>query len=517
MNRQLRALAIALLACYVALFARLNWTQVVRADELNDRPENGRAIARDFNRPRGDIVTADGVVVAHSVEATEGSFKYQRTYPTKDLFAHAVGSYSLLFGSDGVERTYHDELSGNTARLRVSGFLDPFGERANVGDVTLTMRADVQEAARAALGARPGSVVALDPRTGGVIAMWSYPTYDPNFTSLNNTTAARLFRESLDANPDKPLLARAYRDRFFPGSTFKVVTAAAGLESGRVTEESPSYPTATSYLPPLTNRPIRNFDGASCGGTLLELLRVSCNSAFAQMGAATLGPDVMVEGAQRFGFGEVPPIDLPRAVSSVFPTDYGRRLRAGDAPGDADVYERTPDLAQASIGQNDVSATPLLMAMVAGAIGNEGEMMAPHVLADIRDRDGRVVREPDVEVWQRSTSAASAEILRRAMVGVVERGTASRMAIAGVEVGAKTGTAQLGTDPPRSHAWVIGFAGQPGQPASVAVAVLVQGQPGASEQTGGRVAAPIAKAVMEAALRPLPTTDPGGDQGGGGR
>lgn len=510
MNRQLRSLAIALLACYVALFARLNWTQVVRAGELNDRPDNGRAIARDFNRPRGDIVTADGALVAHSVEATEGSFKYQRTYPTKDLFAHTVGSYSLLFGSDGVERTYDDELSGNTPELRVRGFLDPLGEGANVGNVTLTLRSDVQEAARDALGARPGSVVALDPRDGAVLAMWSYPAYDPNFTSLNNTTAARLFKESLDQNPDKPLLARAYRDRYFPGSTFKVVTAAAGLESGKVTEESPAFPTTTGYLPPLTNRPIRNFDGASCGGTLLDLLRVSCNAAFAQMGAAVLGPEPMVATAERFGFGEVPPIDLPRAVSSVFPTDYGRRLRAGDAPGDADVYERTPDLAQASIGQNDVSATPLSMAMAAGAIGNNGEMMAPHVLDDVRDRDGRVVREPDVEVWRTATSAASADVLRRAMVGVVERGTATRMAIPGVEVGAKTGTAQLGTQPPRSHAWVIGFAGEPGQPASVAVAVLVQGQPGASEQTGGRVAAPIAKRVMEAALRPLPEPGTGG-------
>jgi peptidoglycan glycosyltransferase len=222
----------------------------------------------------------------------------------------------------------------------------------------------------------------------------------------------------------------------------------------------------------------------------------------------------MIDGARRFGFDDVPPVDLPRAVKSVFPTDFGARIRAGDNPGDADVFEATPQLAQASIGQNDVSATPLEMALVAAAIGNGGTIMTPHVMGDIRDRDGEEVDTYQASVWKTAVSVATAAVMKEAMVGVVTDGTASAMAIPGVEVGGKTGTAQLGTTPPRSHAWVIGFAGQPGRTADVAVAVLVQGQPGASEQTGGKVAAPIAKRVMEAALRSPTGASPGATEGG---
>lgn len=502
MNGRLRKLAVALMACYLALFVKLNFLQVIDAKELNEEPGNGRAIARDFNRPRGDIESADGELVAHSVE-TDGRFKYQREYPTDDLFAHTVGSYSLLFGSDGVERRYNEELSGNTADFRLRGFLDPLVEEPNVGTVRLTLRADVQRVAREALGTRPGSVVALDPRSGGVLAMWSYPSYNPNFTSLNDATSARTFKEAYDKAQDKPLLAKAFRERYFPGSTFKVVTAAAGLESGKVTETTPVFPAVNGYQPPLTNRAIRNFDGANCGGTLFDLLRVSCNAGFAEMGAELVGPEGMIGQAEKFGFNDRPPLDLGGVAESVFPTEFGKRLSDGDDPGDAPVFEDTPRLAQSSIGQGDVSATPLEMAMVAAAVGNGGSMMTPHVMNEIRDRNGEVVEPYQPSVWKTPLSTANADILRRGMVEVATNGTARAMGIDGVEVGGKTGTAQLGTDPPRSHAWVIGFAGPPGEPAQVAVAVLVQGQPGASEQTGGKVAAPIAKRVLEAALKPL--------------
>ena len=398
MNRQLRKLAIALMACYLALFVKLNFLQVIDAKALNDEPGNGRAVVRDFNRPRGDIVTADGTTVAHS-EESDGRYKYQRTYPTDDLFAQTVGSYSLLFGTDGVEKRYNDELSGNTTDFRVRGFLDPFLEEPNVGTVEVTLRADVQQVAKEALGNKPGSVVALDPRTGAVLAMWSYPSYNPNLTSLNDATAARAFKEAYDKQADKPLLAKTFRERYFPGSTFKVVTASAGLESGKVTETTPSFPVSTGYQPPLTTRTIRNFDGANCGGTLFELLRVSCNGGFAAMGAEVLGPEIMIGGAEAFGFNDVPPIDLPGAVRSVFPTDFGKRLRDGDDPGDAAVFEKTPQLAQASIGQNDVSATPLQMAMVAGAIGNGGAMMTPHVMSEVRDRKQESIDTYQPSVW----------------------------------------------------------------------------------------------------------------------
>jgi peptidoglycan glycosyltransferase len=193
----------------------------------------------------------------------------------------------------------------------------------------------------------------------------------------------------------------------------------------------------------------------------------------------------MVAGAEAFGFNDTPPIDLPNAAASAFPTDFVRD---------------TPKLAQAAIGQNDVQGTPLQMAMVAAAIANDGRIMTPHVMHEIRDGEGEVVEEYDPKVWKRATSASSAATLRVAMLGVVESGTATRLQIPGVDVGGKTGTAQLGTDPPTSHAWVIAFAGPPRERPVIAVAVLVEAQVGASEQTGGRVAAPIARAVIEAAL-----------------
>lgn len=509
MNRQIRKAGTFLALCYLALFVQLNVVQVATAKSLNDKPGNSRKVERDFNRPRGDIVTADGKVVAHSVEG-DGRFAYQRTYPTDELFAQIIGTYSFVFGSDGVEKYYDEQLSGQSAEFQLKGLLSPFTETPNVGTVELTLRADVQSAAREALGTKVGSVVAIDPRSGALLAMWSYPSFNPNLTSTNDTMTARAFRTALAADPAKPTLPKTYRERYFPGSTFKVVTAAAGLESGVITADAPDFPVARNYTAPLTNRPLSNFGGSSCGGTLVAILRVSCNSAFAQMGAEYIGPEQMVRTAEKFGFGSAPNIDLPKPVSSVFPTDYGKRLRDGAVPGGAGIFENTPALAQASIGQGDVSATPLQMALVAATIANSGNQMTPHVMSSIRDGSGATIKEYSDSVATAAISKENAAILRAAMIEVVTDGTAKAAAIDGVDVGAKTGTAQLGTPVPSSHAWVITFAGPPGQPATVAVAVLVQAQPGASEQTGGTVAAPIANKVMQAALTPIPSSKPAG-------
>jgi peptidoglycan glycosyltransferase len=500
MNRQIRRLAVFVVFCFVALFVKLNQIQLIDAPDLNARPDNTRQIERDFNRPRGTISTIDGVVVARS-EPTRGRFAYQREYPTHDLFAHVVGSFSYLFGADGVEKVYNDQLAGQTPELQLRKFSNPFRDHSDVGNVVLSLRNDVQETAKAALGDRKGSVVALDPRTGGILGMWSTPSYDPNFTSSNDAEIARAFREQLDASPDKPRLAKSYRDRFAPGSTFKVVTASSGVDSGKVTNEAPSYPRASSYTPPLTTRPIRNFDGATCGGTLPDILRVSCNSAFAEMGAETLGPDLMIGEAEDYGFNDIPPIDLTRPVASVFPTDYGARVSEGKTPDSAPIYENSAALAQASIGQYSVSATPLQMALVAAGVANRGTVMVPHVMDRIVDSEGSAVETYEAEVWKRATDPSTADVVRQDMIGVAENGTATAIRISGVEIGAKTGTAQLGTEVPRSHAWIIAFAGPPGQPPEVAVAVIVEGQPGASEQTGGRVAAPIARSVIQTVLR----------------
>jgi peptidoglycan glycosyltransferase len=483
-TRQIRLLGIGLMVCFLVLFVQLNRITVFQAAQLNDNPVNTRAILRDFNQPRGSVTTADGVVIARSVPSGD-QFDLQREYPEGPLFAQVTGFFSFTLGSSGVEKTYNDELAGRTLDLSFQDLGDLFVDKDRVGDLTLTLRADLQRIATDQLGAQEGSVVALDPRTGGILALVSHPSYDPNLIADHDTEAAANVQRMLDASPDKPRLARTYQDRFFPGSTFKVVTATAGISRGGVTADAPAYPVSNGYTAPGTTRPLRNFEGATCGGALFQILRASCNTAFAQMGVET-GPEAMIATAEAFGFNKDVPIDLTAPATSNFPTDFERNL---------------PALAQSSIGQNDVSATPLQMAMVAGAVANaDGAVMTPHVLEDVRDENGNVVDTYEPSVWTTAMDSATAALMREAMRGVVESGTAARLAVPGFEVGGKTGTAQLGTDPARSHAWIIGFAGPAGEEPTIAVAVIVEGQPGASEQTGGRVAAPIAQAVLAAYL-----------------
>jgi len=499
-NRQIARLGTVLLVCYAALFVQLNRVQVFGAQALNDNPVNSRAVQGDYDRARGTISTADGVIVAQS-DMVEGRFEHLRRYPEGDLYSHTVGHLSFAFGSTGVERVYHDQLAGTADSQEFREVSDLFIERDTTADVTLTLRHDVQQAARSALAATggTGSVVAVDPRSGAILAFWSAPSYDPNPLSGHDLDLARADWNALNADPDKPSQAKMYQERFFPGSTFKVITAAAALELDRVSPTEPVIEPANQYVPPASTRPIRNFGGSTCGGDLIELLRVSCNTGFAQIGAELVGPEVLVATAERFGFNDRVPIDLPAPARSNMPTDYGDRLSGDGGPGT--VYENSARLAQVAIGQNDVSATPLQMAMVASAIANDGLLREPRVVAEIRDAEGQLLESnAGGATWRRAISAATSDVLRQAMIGVVDNGTASRLAVEGFEVGGKTGTAQIGSDPPTSHAWIIGFAGPSGGPAEVAVAVLVEAQNGVSEQTGGTVAAPVARAVLEAAL-----------------
>lgn len=485
MTRQIRLLGIALMVCFCVLFVQLNRLAIFQAAGLNDNPVNTRDILRDFSQPRGSVSTADGVLIARSVPSGD-RFLYQREYPSGPLFAHVTGYYSFTLGSSGVEKTYNDELAGHTADLAFQDLSDLFVDKDRVGDLTLSVRADLQQIASDELGEREGSVVALDPRTGEILTLVSYPTYDPNLLANHDTAEAAAVQRLLDADPNKPRLARSYQDRYFPGSTFKVVTATAGILYGGVTADEPVYPQSNAYTPPGTTRPIRNFGGSTCGGTLFQILRDSCNTAFAQMGVDT-GAESMIEGTEAFGFNQRVPIDLTAPARSSFPQSFENNI---------------PALAQSSIGQYEVAATPLQMAMVAGAVANtDGLVMTPHVLLDVRDQDGNVVDTYEPSAWTTAMDRATASLMRDAMRGVVDSGTAQRLAVPGFDVGGKTGTAQLGTSPPRSHAWIIGFAGPEGGEPTIAVAVIVEGQPGASEQTGGRVAAPIAQAVLAAYLQ----------------
>ncbi len=490
MTKQIRYLGIGLMVCFGVLFLQLNRLTVIDAKSLNDNPNNTRAIVRDFSHVRGTITTADGEVIAQSVSSHD-QYKLQRQYPDGSLFSAVTGYFSFTFGSSGVEKTYNDQLAGRTQGLSLRHLGDLFVQKEKVGDVTVTVRNDLQRLAQQQLGSRKGSVVALDPRTGAILALYSNPSYDPNVLADHDTTKAAAAAQALDADPDKPRLARSYQERFFPGSTFKVVTATAALESGKFTMDAPSFPVATEYTPPLTNRPIHNFDGEACGGNLLNALTVSCNTVFAQVGVQ-VGPDKMISTSEDFGFDKDVPIDLTNPAQSTFPTDFTRN---------------TPALAQSAFGQSDVAATPLEMAMVAAAVADGGKIMTPHVLQEVRNADARVIQTYHPSVWRTATDQTTAQALHDAMLNVVRSGTATALAIPGFTVGGKTGTAQLGLDPPRSHAWIIGFAGPPGQAPTIAVAVIVEGQPGVSNATGGRVAAPIAQALLKAYLG-RPSTTP---------
>jgi penicillin-binding protein A len=483
-KREVHRLGIAMIAAYAVLFVWLNIMQVVRADSYNNHPINTRAVVRDYGRPRGQIVTADGAVLARS-QPDDSSFGRVRLYPEHDLFSQITGYFSFTFGSDGVEKSYNDELAGRIGARSIGSFVDALLDQEQTNDVVLTLSKSVQEAARSELGDRPGSVVAIDPRDGSIIAMWSFPSYDPEPLSQTDQAQARAARDLTLIAPGNPLVPRAYRETYFPGSTFKVVTSSGGLRDG-VTATSPVYPVTDQYVPPQTTAPIRNFGGTSCGGDLFNILRVSCNTAFAQMGVE-IGADLLVGAAHDVGFGDAPPLDLPRPAESPIQ--------------DVDFFERNvPLLAQTAIGQNTVRATPLQMAMVAAAVANGGSVAKPHVMKEVLDQNGDVVDRYDAGEWRRAMTPQEATTLRDAMVGVVANGTATRLAVPDVLTAGKTGTAQTGLG--TSHAWIIGFA--PADAPRVAVAVIVEGQPGADEATGGRVAAPIGRAVLEAALRVVP-------------
>jgi peptidoglycan glycosyltransferase len=480
-NTQIRKLGIVMMVLFSALFIQLNYLQVIKADDLNNHPANSRAVVRDFSQPRGVIQTADGAVVAQSVPSGD-AFKFQRQYPLGPLFAHVTGYFSFTYGSEGVEKEYNDALTGKVSRDSFNP-RDLLIDRDKTANVTLTLSNNLQQIATEALGQRKGSVVALDPRTGAILAFADYPTYDPNSLASHNQDAVRQAWSELNADAGKPLLPRTYRERYPPGSSFKVVTAATALATGTATPAQPVYPTLRELLlPNAGGQTLQNFGGGTCGGPLSEALRISCNTAFAQLGL-DLGAQKLSAGAEAFGFNKVPPIDLPYGAASYFP------------PASAFARDQ-PGLAKSAIGQQDVSATPMQMALVAAGIANNGVIMTPHVLGEVRDAEGEVLDRFEPKPWLTSVPPNVAQQTRDMMVGVVAAGSGTRAQIPGVAVAGKTGTAQTGLD--KSHVWFVAFA--PAEAPRIAVAVMLEDQPSTTEATGGALAAPIAQAVMRAAL-----------------
>jgi peptidoglycan glycosyltransferase len=486
-NAPLRRTAIAAIGLFAALFINVNYVQFVQADSLRDNRNNRRVQLDRYARERGEILAGDKRIVTN-VE-TKSRYRFQRDYLSGPLYAHITGYNSLYYGRTGIEDAYDDVLAGEDESLfasRLSDFIT--GREPQGAAVRLTIRDSVQRAAAEQLGDRRGAVVAIDPKTGAILAMVSMPTYDPQpISSLDQRKAAAGFDKAKDT-PGNALVSKATADTAPPGSIFKVITAAAYLDKqGKKPSDRIASPHRLDL--PLTTNVLRNFGDSTCGGdnvTLEKALEVSCNTAFANMGLA-VGPEALREQAEKFGFNE-PFDDFPlRTVRSVFPSGIDE-----------------PQTAYAAIGQHDVRVTPLQMAMVAGAIGNSGVVMKPRVVDAVIGEDLQPIRGTSPEVdrlkEQPAVTPAVAGMLTQMMETAVRSGSGQKAQIQGIRVAGKTGTAQNAEGKP-PHAWFIGFA--PADNPSVAICVFVEGGDagGSTEATGGRVAAPIAKAVMEAALK----------------
>ena len=432
MNRRIRQLAAVLIALYVLLFAALNYWQVNRTEELASEPGNTRALIRQFDTPRGPIVSADGVVTARSIQAPgDTDVRFQRQYPTGDLFAHITGYHTFGLGSTQLERTHSDVLTGDTFTQEMRALGELFSRRGdNSGEIRLTVRADMQQFAKNVLGEREGSIVLMETETGAIISMWSYPSFDPNLVADPDYDAAFDYVTALQNDERDPLLANAYQQRYMPGSTFKVLTTGAALDADVIDLDSFWEP-EREFTPPQTDDPIENYGGSICGGDLTDVFRRSCNTPFART-AIDMGPALFEDRIGRWGVGEEIPIDLPGAAASTI----------GDF---SDIDDNLPLLAIRGFGQNDDQMVPVHMAMVAATVANDGDMMRPYVVDAELDRSGAVISRTSPEVWKRPISNRTAETLQGLMERVAIDGTASCCIglDGGISVAAKTGTAQL--------------------------------------------------------------------------
>jgi peptidoglycan glycosyltransferase len=483
-NTGIRRVGLAILILFIGLAAQLTYLQVAESKKLADDPGNSRDSLADLSRPRGPIVSADGVVLARSVPVTD-QYKYQRIYPkaTAGLFAHVVGYQSLQFGSTGVEAEYSKQLAGRDCRPSLSDLSRCISNRPITGTVFLNLSVEAQQAAADGLAGRRGSVVVLNVRTGGVVAAYSNPTYDPTLLVSHDQKVARLAREFLLAAPDNPMLARAWRELYPPGSTFKTVSAATALTDN--VDVNKQFPQLTELPLPLTTSTLHNFGDERCGGSLEESFIESCNTTFGQLGL-DLGNQLAV-GVQRFGVNEGgAPSDLdPDVVGSIGPRE-----------GTFDI--EMPRFAQAAIGQGPVAVTPMEMALVAEAVATGGEILTPQTVNRVEDPDGQVIQRFRSKVWRRAMDPVTAATLRNWMVEVVNQGTGTAAQIPGIQVAGKTGTAETTPDE-RPHAWFIAFA--PAVDPQYAIAVLVEhGGSSEAETTGGRVAAPVAAQVLSVLL-----------------
>ena len=463
-------LVLALLLC--ALIANVIYIQVIHADSLRASPSNRARILQQQRIKRGDITAYDGTVIAGT--RRRGSY-WVRTYPLGDFATHVVGYDSLRYGRSGLEKSMNDVLTGQSTQLGVESWIDTvLGRKPRGGTVRLTLVPDVQRAAQQALAGRLGAIVAVDPGTGAVLASASAPTY----------SAATLARDwpRLSRDPDAPLLDRASQALYPPGSSFKVVTAGAGLQSGVVTPQTRYVDTGVYEV---YGGKVVNYGGQVFGAhTLTEALTFSINTTFGKLGNQ-LSQRRLIEGAEAFGFWKRPPLELPRGQVRVSGRYRGGTLLEPEA--DMDPLA----VAWAAVGQERVLATPLQMVLVAAGVANGGRVMKPYLVDAIVNAQGKTVARTKPGTWTEALDATAAAQLSTMMRKVVDAGTGTAAALAGISVAGKTGTAETGG---ANQAWFIAFA--PAEAPRVAVAVTIEDTPG----TGGGVAAPLAASVLRAAL-----------------
>jgi len=472
MNTRIRNLFGLVVVLFGVLIGFTSYWSVFDADELEANPANKRPLLEEQQIRRGLIVASDGTVIARSRGQGRAPRFYQRVYPEGDLFGHPVGYSFVERGRVALEREYNDELTGKHDEFRTL-FDELRGREREGDDIVTTLDPGAQRTAVSALAGRTGAVVAIEPASGRVRTMVSIPGYDPNSIVPRFSDLRRA--------PGSPLLNRTVQSGYPPGSTFKVVTATAAIDSGRYTPQSFEDGRSPKEIGGV---PLTNFGGRDFGQvSLTDALTNSVNTVWATVGEE-VGKRTMYSYMRRYGFNRKPLLDLPRdemRASGVYDSD-GDLLRVSDAV----------DIGRVAIGQERLQVTPLQMALVPAAIANGGSLMRPHLVQQVRDRDGRVVRRATPSEQSQVMKRATAAELASMMSKVVEEGTGTAAALEGIEVAGKTGTAEVGAV---NQAWFIAFA--PVQRPRVAIAVTVERTAG----QGGTIAAPIAKQVMQELLR----------------
>jgi penicillin-binding protein A len=480
---RLYGLVLLLFALLVAFTSR--WT-IFEASSLRDNPLNARRLLKQERIDRGRILAADGTVLARSVRspgatgsgaADSSEVTYERTYPTGEEFAHAVGYSYIDTGQSGLERFRNGALSGETG-TNLQTILDQLQGKQPQGDeVFTTLEPGAQSVANSALAGHEGAVVALEPRTGAVTVMASSPSFDPN--ALRSPAGYK----KLSTNTNGPLVNRATEFGYAPGSTFKVVTATAAIDTGAFTPEST---VSGRNDVPISGVPLQNDDDESFGEiTLTQALAHSVNTVWAQV-AERLGKRTLARYMSRFGFDREPQLDYPAEEMSASGEYLGSRLLSPTSP--------RVDVGRMGIGQDKLEVTPLQMAEVAAAVANHGRLMVPHLTERIVDPEGRTVRRISPRVQSIVMKPSTARAVTGMMEAVVNEGTGTEAQIPGVQVAGKTGTAETQIGTSINNVWFIAFA--PASDPRVAIAVTLRGVPG----QGAAFAAPIARRVMERLL-----------------